>query len=737
MHFAESRDDHLAVRYINRASDGAVMEDYFDRKYLGELALPLGGSCPASSGDELIVKDGTVCKRYVDAQQKSITSDVDMVLMTFGGKHFRRLAQQCFVTGFVEPNDCKETLAEAHEYATNQLKADLVNILLDIASRMKPGGILLLSTYPHLIADVEYIIGNTEDDKFDARTAVRDLAMLIDQKQQGAIGEANSIAVSNGGSTFARYFVGTKSVFAGHEPKPGTSEDAEKLWINDSSAYFSEWYHPNAIGHRKWGEAIADAFAGKIDTGSWGGSTDTGANNVDLVFVIDSTGSMGGLIAGVKNAMSELTTLISETSDTFRIAIVDYKDFGDAYVSKLNVDFTNDLGLIQAGINGLFASGGGDTPEAVLSGLNTALNLGYRPGVTKLIIVMGDAPPKIGADGKEPVSGLTVDYIVEKSNALDPVQVMAVNTGSLTSGTAMNTITAGTGGSIISTGVSGVVPAIKNILENVSQQPFAWFGEKIVAKVGEAMLFDASGSFDPFGLPLTLFEWDFNGDKVFDETAQEPTTVYTYENPFDGYATLRVTSAAGVGVATAHVIANVEGSVSQLGPEYCEIDVVSGLPILEDDDGNQLYCLTDSSMWPTENKPGVIVILKDDTRSMISNCLEAFNNLPGTVIFQPCDVRNAMRIVERQVEIGDYSAACSSLDELIDAMGNSGAACVEMCRTLRPTPAPTSQPTTQSPTNQPTTSKASKSTIKPTKQKSTRKPAATAKPTITKKPSKK
>lgn len=171
VHFAASQDDHIAVRYVNRASDGADVKHYFERKYLGKLTVPPGG-CPASSGDELIVKDGAVYKQYVEAQLKEITSDVDMVLMTFGGKYFCRLVQQCFVTRFVSPNECKETLAEARAYAANQLKADLVNILLDVASRMKLGGMVLLSSYPHLVADVEYIIGDMVENKFDAQVAV-------------------------------------------------------------------------------------------------------------------------------------------------------------------------------------------------------------------------------------------------------------------------------------------------------------------------------------------------------------------------------------------------------------------------------------------------------------------------------------------------------------------------------------------------------------------------------------
>ena len=140
-------------------------------------------------------------------------------------------------------------------------------------------------------------------------------------------------------------------------------------------------------------------------------------------------------------------------------------------------------------------------------------------------------------------------------------------------------------------------------------------------------------------------------------------------------------------------------------------------------------------MWPTENNPGIIVIVKDNT-PMIRSCLDSFN-LQKIVNLQPCDVRDMMRITERQVEIGaDYSAACRSLDKLINLMGISGVACTEMCQNLNPTTLPTSHPSTQRPTNWPTMSKPTppKPTLKLTKttRKSTRKITATTKP-ITKK----
>lgn len=66
---------------------------------------------------------------------------------------------------------------------------------------------------------------------------------------------------------------------------------------------------------------------------------------------------------------------------------------------------------------------GGDTPESMYSGAMTALNLPWRPGVRKVIII-GDAPGK----DPEPVTGFTLAAVQAKALAVDPAQIYAVAT---------------------------------------------------------------------------------------------------------------------------------------------------------------------------------------------------------------------------------------------------------------------------------------------------------------------
>src|SRR5262249_12967870 len=118
---------------------------------------------------------------------------------------------------------------------------------------------------------------------------------------------------------------------------------------------------------------------------------------LDLAFVIDSTGSMGSSIAGVIQSAKEMAQPLQTSGENYRVAVVDYKDTdqGDPYAAQVDTPFTNDLSEIFAGLGALTAAGGGDDPEAVYSGVMTAITqLSWRSGVRKVLIVMGDTQGK-------------------------------------------------------------------------------------------------------------------------------------------------------------------------------------------------------------------------------------------------------------------------------------------------------------------------------------------------------
>ena len=118
---------------------------------------------------------------------------------------------------------------------------------------------------------------------------------------------------------------------------------------------------------------------------------------VDAVFVLDTTGSMAGLLDGAKRKIWAIANRIvsGQPRPDVRIGLVAYRDRGDAYVTK-SWALTKDIDLVQEALSGLEANGGGDTPEHVNQALADAIRRMQWDGggkVLRLLFLVGDAPP--------------------------------------------------------------------------------------------------------------------------------------------------------------------------------------------------------------------------------------------------------------------------------------------------------------------------------------------------------
>jgi Mg-chelatase subunit ChlD len=118
---------------------------------------------------------------------------------------------------------------------------------------------------------------------------------------------------------------------------------------------------------------------------------------VDVVFVLDTTGSMSGLIQTAKEKIWAIATTMASAQPTpeIRIGLVAYRDRGDAYVTKV-VDLSSDLDSVYATLMDFQAGGGGDSPESVNKALNDAVNkMSWSQGeqAYQVVFLVGDAPP--------------------------------------------------------------------------------------------------------------------------------------------------------------------------------------------------------------------------------------------------------------------------------------------------------------------------------------------------------
>ena len=133
-----------------------------------------------------------------------------------------------------------------------------------------------------------------------------------------------------------------------------------------------------------------------------GGSAPEVRPQVDLVFVLDTTGSMGGLIEGAKRRIWSIANQIAlgKPTPALRIGLVGYRDKGDDYVTKLS-PLTDDLDDVYAELQGFGAVGGGDTPENVRQALHdalTKLEWSQDKRALKILFLVGDCPPHMDYD---------------------------------------------------------------------------------------------------------------------------------------------------------------------------------------------------------------------------------------------------------------------------------------------------------------------------------------------------
>ncbi len=71
----------------------------------------------------------------------------------------------------------------------------------------------------------------------------------------------------------------------------------------------------------------------------------------------------------------------------------------------------------------------------------------------------------------------------------------------------------------------------------------------IEPRINEPITFDAGGSFDPDGT-IVKYEWDFDGDGLFDRATEDPVTIYSYAVSGTKSVILRVTDAEGARAST-------------------------------------------------------------------------------------------------------------------------------------------------------------------------------------------
>ena len=121
------------------------------------------------------------------------------------------------------------------------------------------------------------------------------------------------------------------------------------------------------------------------------------SRGLEIVFVFDSTGSMGTVLRATKHHILRMVAVLDVLVPGTRIGVVTYRDHGtdEAYLTRQVPLDTADYRMLNF-MQTIEAGGGGDPPEAVLDGLQAAVNMQWTSGSERVIVLIGDAPPRAG-----------------------------------------------------------------------------------------------------------------------------------------------------------------------------------------------------------------------------------------------------------------------------------------------------------------------------------------------------
>lgn len=119
---------------------------------------------------------------------------------------------------------------------------------------------------------------------------------------------------------------------------------------------------------------------------------------LDVLFLVDATGSMGDEIDQLKDNILSISAQIEAlpSRPDVRFGLVHYRDRGDEYVVR-SADFTGNVQAFQRDLRQVYAAGGGDDPESLNEALHVAISqMSWRVDDTvSLVFLVADAPPHL------------------------------------------------------------------------------------------------------------------------------------------------------------------------------------------------------------------------------------------------------------------------------------------------------------------------------------------------------
>jgi len=134
-----------------------------------------------------------------------------------------------------------------------------------------------------------------------------------------------------------------------------------------------------------------------------------GTDKVNVVFLIDTTGSMDTYINGVKDRAIEFAGILASKGAAYKLGLIGFGDLGENEKPSV-YNFTNDVAKFQKQIKNIPRTYGGDIPESSLDALETGIELlnAYKAeeSARNIFILITDAPPHVPTE-----SGKSVEQV--------------------------------------------------------------------------------------------------------------------------------------------------------------------------------------------------------------------------------------------------------------------------------------------------------------------------------------
>ncbi|MDR1441720.1 MAG: cutinase family protein [Bifidobacteriaceae bacterium] len=336
---------------------------------------------------------------------------------------------------------------------------------------------------------------------------------------------------------------------------PASWDQDTGLWCADKDFVCGSSKWPGSFdGHRTYAnegsgidQGVAEAVARIYDDGVLPKqpvgppvpvSQPGGSTGLDVVFLVDSTGSMQDDIREARGVATALSGVVAVTNG--RVGLAEYRDSGDVFTARVRSDLQQDLGEFTTELAAISVTGGGDEPEALLHALKHTMNtVSWRDGATKAVVMLTDA----SYHDPDRVDGTTLGEVAALSLAIDPVNVYPVVPSDKAGG--YEELAAATSGQVV-VNTGDAAAALEDALIRIQNRPVGLLAlNAYYASPGGSVRFDGSGSYSPDS-EVVKWDWDFDGDGVFDLVDGPAVVDHVYGEPFEGYVQLRVTDAAGL-----------------------------------------------------------------------------------------------------------------------------------------------------------------------------------------------